>query len=265
MELSPYFNGVIKAFYSCPDATEQAMSPKLAALIESLQQHRVPSNELILYSASNQLWPDMTFDQHGVVYACQHGKLGFLQWLNTWQELDREYMFLVASRANQLEICQWVNSTELVNVPYDIFTEVIANRAVDTFEYLTVMYPDIYQDQVIDCFTHAVKAGSYQIAKMISEKNIIPTENIYSLFAEVCDSKLFVSATWLYNRYSYLDEQIGRMLITMVRENEVEVVSWLLSIWCNINYNLVYSAMVYARDKKYHPLAKILYNVVRRE
>lgn len=121
MDLVPYFDGVLEGYFSCQDADEKNMPPKLKELVDCLRRHEVPSDTLIQYSSSRNLWTGMKFDQSSVEYACRIGALGYLKWVFSWnEELDKQCTpFIDACRYGHLEVVKWIHSQGVKISRYD--------------------------------------------------------------------------------------------------------------------------------------------------
>lgn len=79
MNLVPYVGGVLGTYFEC-GGKEEDMPPKLQQLVECLNNHEVPPEWLIKYSASPMLWVGMQFDLDSFEYAFKHDNINYIKW-----------------------------------------------------------------------------------------------------------------------------------------------------------------------------------------
>lgn len=124
-QLANYFGGLLSQLLEFDNPT---IPPKIEQLIECLNTHRVPSDDLIRYSSSPNLWPGMTFDNNGLLQAVRDQRKGFIEWYKTWNHLDNQTL-------------------------YDILIEVAKCghlNILDLFNYTNFNYNKIYQQKCLE-------------------------------------------------------------------------------------------------------------------
>lgn len=110
-EIAPVYGGIFQGFLDCENSNSAPIPPKLVQLIKCVIERTPPDDNLSRYAASPLIWPGMTMIvSDDLKYACQHGNLDYLRWLdNTTQLQLADDHALLAIQSGNRRLLEYIN------------------------------------------------------------------------------------------------------------------------------------------------------------
>lgn len=234
-QLTQYFDGVLK-LYQDEEIAIDTLPEKTKTLVNCLLAHKPPPNDIIEYSCSTNLWPNMTFDQDSIMTACDIGALGYLQWLKTWFEMDINALHLFAACAHgHLHVAQWLvkywpeidQRQWLMNSFYSacLFKHYhVANWMVDRWYNMKIHF-------VSFTFYMACKTNKLELVKwLITFSTKVDTTDLYDGFIHACQNNNLEMIKLIFRTWPALNfrAQFDFCLCAVASRGYLEILAYLL-------------------------------------
>lgn len=238
-QIANYLGGVLETFFSCSESNH--LPPKIDQLLYHLQNHLVPPEYLIRYSASPNLWLGMRFDQHSIHYACQNNKLGYIQWVHTWNNLLTAKYYLPETCHNgYIELSKWIMDN--YNISNNLFNQAFynacTNNCLPLVEYIT-QYSHFSPDNIDQTFRRVVSNGHLAVAQLLYSLYQIDLRSWDDYpFRYACKNGHLQVAKWLKQVCPTIahDSKDNFAFYTTCASGHLEVGKWLKKEWPEIDH-----------------------------